>query len=58
MKNPCYPEFVTPDSLNNALINDNSTQSYDISQLAVGMYQIVVEQNGHMLYKQKLVASR
>lgn len=31
---------------------------YDISQLAVGMYQIIVEQNGHILHKQKLVVSR
>ena len=37
---------------------DSSTQSYDISQLAVGMYQIIVEQNGHILHKQKLVVSR
>ncbi|MFA7378911.1 MAG: T9SS type A sorting domain-containing protein [Bacteroidia bacterium] len=31
---------------------------FDISQLAVGMYQIIVEQNGHILHKQKLVVSR
>lgn len=42
----------------NALSQDSSTQSYDISQLAVGMYQIIVEQNGHILHKQKLVVSR
>lgn len=31
---------------------------YDISQLSVGMYQIIVEQNGHILHKQKLVVSK
>ncbi len=42
----------------NTLSHDSTTQSYDISQLAVGMYQIIVEQNGHILHKQKLVVSR
>ena len=41
-----------------ALSHDSTTQSYDISQLAVGMYQIIVEKNGHILHKQKLVVSR
>lgn len=36
----------------------NGQSVYDISQLAVGMYQIIVEQNGHILHKQKLVVSR
>lgn len=42
----------------NGTCHDSNTQSYDISQLAAGMYQIIVEQNGHILHKQKIVVSR
>lgn len=36
----------------------NNTQSFDVSNLAAGLYQVMVEQNGVILAKQKIVIGR
>ncbi|MBX7206595.1 MAG: T9SS type A sorting domain-containing protein [Bacteroidia bacterium] len=36
----------------------NNTQSFDVSNLAAGLYQILIEQNGVTLAKQKVVVRR
>jgi len=40
------------------LTRSTNTQSFDVSNLAVGLYQILIEQNGVILAKQKLVVRR
>ncbi|MBX7206111.1 MAG: T9SS type A sorting domain-containing protein, partial [Bacteroidia bacterium] len=35
-----------------------NTQSFDVSNLAAGLYQVMIEQNGVILAKQKVVVRR
>lgn len=41
--------YLRPSSIN------SNTQSFDVSNLAAGLYQVIIEQNGVILAKQKLV---
>ena len=44
--------YLRPSSIN------SNTQSFDVSTLAAGLYQVIIEQNGVILAKQKLVVRR
>ena len=44
--------YLRPSSIN------SNTQSFDVSTLASGLYQVIIEQNGVILAKQKLVIVR